>query len=106
MVANVRCSEIKQEQLAAFAADQAWQALESEAEQGLVPKFGTRLGDLLDSCVSGWVAGCCWARQALHAVVPCPCSARQPQRSMPLSTPPPCPPPPSPPQLQRGGTVL
>jgi hypothetical protein len=53
MVANVRCNEIKQEQLAGFAADQAWQALASQAEQGLVPEFGPRLGGLLDSCVNG-----------------------------------------------------
>jgi hypothetical protein len=70
MVANVRCNEIKQEQLAAFAADQAWQALAGEAEQGLVPEFGPRLGRLLDSCVSGWVAARSWAGQCLHAVAP------------------------------------
>ncbi|KAI8462488.1 MAG: root hair defective 3 GTP-binding protein [Monoraphidium minutum] len=54
MVANVRCEDIKADQLAAFAGDQAWQALAEEAGEGLVRDFGPRAAGLKDSCVDGY----------------------------------------------------
>lgn len=53
MVANVRCEDIKNDQLAAFASDQAWTALAAEAQEGLVRDFGRRAGSLKDSCLDG-----------------------------------------------------
>ncbi len=65
MVANIRCAEIARDQLAAFTDDQAWQTLQQEActapaedPQGgpqLVTGFNTRLTNLMDSCIQGWV---------------------------------------------------
>lgn len=53
MVANVRCEDIKNEQLAAFTADQAWASLVADAEAGLVRDFGVRAAGLKDSCLGG-----------------------------------------------------
>lgn len=53
MVANIRCNEIKDDQLRNFLADQAWQTLEQEASQSLVPGFGERAYSLMDSCIRG-----------------------------------------------------
>eukprot|EP00877_Chromochloris_zofingiensis_P002056 jgi/Chrzof1/11851/Cz06g12110.t1 len=54
MVANIRCNEIKDDQLRNFLADQAWQTLEQEASQSLVPGFGERAYSLMDSCIRGY----------------------------------------------------
>jgi len=53
MVANIRCTEIAEEQLRNLAEDQAWMTLCQESERGLVPHFGSRAGALLDSCITG-----------------------------------------------------
>lgn len=53
MVANIRCKEIKADQLRSFEADQAWSLLVDEAGEGLVRDFGVRAGGLADSCISG-----------------------------------------------------
>ena len=53
MVANVRCEDIKNDQLAAFTADQAWAALVADADAGLVRDFGQRVAGLKDSCIDG-----------------------------------------------------
>ena len=55
MVANIRCQEIKEEQLRRLEADQAWASLTQDASQQLLPDFGARSAALLDSCVTGWV---------------------------------------------------
>ena len=52
-MANIRCNEIKEDQLRAFASDQAWTSLQVEASKGLVPGFGPLLAGLVDSCVKG-----------------------------------------------------
>ena len=56
MVANIRCAEIMAEQLEAFSRDQAWRALAEEAGQDLVPGFGQRAGQLIDSAMAGGLA--------------------------------------------------
>lgn len=56
MVANVRCEDIKNDQLAAFTSDQAWAALIEDAEAGLVRDFGTRAAGLKESCLGGYAA--------------------------------------------------
>lgn len=53
MVANIRCAEIAADQLAALQADQAWLSLKHEAEGGLLPGFGARVGGLMDSNLGG-----------------------------------------------------
>ena len=53
MVANIRCTEIMEEQLRSLAEDQAWASLRQESEAGSVPRFGSRAGALLDSCITG-----------------------------------------------------
>lgn len=53
MVANVRCEDIKNDQLAAFTGDQAWAALVEEARAGIVRDFGTRASGLRESCLDG-----------------------------------------------------
>ena len=56
MVANIRCMEIKNDQLKALTGDQAWAALQGEATQqppAVVPGFGQRAQSLLDSCAQG-----------------------------------------------------
>jgi len=55
MVAEVRCKQIKLDQLASFSDDQAWLSLGQEAAAGLVPAFGSRAGDLAGSCIAGCV---------------------------------------------------
>ena len=84
MVANIRCAEIMEEQLAAFRGDPAWAALAEEAGQDLAAGFGQRAADLMDSCLEGeccaalccaccaccavlclpWSGGCLWQRAA------------------------------------------
>ena len=44
MVANIRCTEIMEEQLRSLAEDQAWASLRQESEAGSVPNFGSRAG--------------------------------------------------------------
>lgn len=53
MVANVRCEDIKNDQLAAFTSDQAWGALVADADEGLLRDFGARAAGLRDSCLDG-----------------------------------------------------
>ncbi len=53
MVANIRCEELMQEQIAALENDQAWQGLRSAAEAGIVDGFGRQTSDLLQSCIQG-----------------------------------------------------
>jgi hypothetical protein len=57
MVANIRCGELMAEQLEAFRADRAWLSLAEEAGQDLVPSFGQRAADLMDSCLQGALLG-------------------------------------------------
>lgn len=75
MVANVRCEDIKNDQLAAFTSDQAWAALVADAEAGLVRDFGVRAAGLKDSCLGGWVAGARtrWFPLAGRAALPAAC---------------------------------
>lgn len=49
----MRCEDIKNDQLAAFALDQAWTSLVEEAEAGLVRDFGVRAASLKESCLDG-----------------------------------------------------
>mmetsp|Transcript_17254 Transcript_17254/g.51819 ORF Transcript_17254/g.51819 Transcript_17254/m.51819 type:complete len:843 (-) Transcript_17254:172-2700(-) len=57
MVANIRCSEIKDDQLQALEADQAWASLVEKACGGvLVPEFGATAANLLDSCMQGYMS--------------------------------------------------
>jgi hypothetical protein len=67
MVANIRCAEIMEEQLAAFRGDPAWAALAEEAGQDLAAGFGQRAADLMDSCLEG---ECCAALCLLCCAVP------------------------------------
>jgi hypothetical protein len=53
MVANIRCNEIKLEQLRNFSQDQAWQALEQGGSSSLMRDFGRDAAGLLDSCLKG-----------------------------------------------------
>ena len=53
MVANIRCTEIMEDQLRSLEEDQAWMGLRQDSEAGLVPNFGSRAGALLDSCITG-----------------------------------------------------
>ncbi|GAX72911.1 hypothetical protein CEUSTIGMA_g366.t1 [Chlamydomonas eustigma] len=55
MVANVRCAEIKEDQLRNLLSDQAWKALEASAGSGeVVSGFGKIAHGLVDSCVRGY----------------------------------------------------
>lgn len=98
MVANVRCEDIKNEQLAAFSADQAWTALAAEAQAGAVRDFGARAAGLKDSCLDGCGArtACAWA-WAPCSTVPCfaarHSAAAPQQRCLAVWS---CPPPPHP----------
>ena len=74
MVANIRCAEIMEEQLAAFRGDPAWAALAEEAGQDLAAGFGQRAADLMDSCLEGeCCAALCCACCAVLAVLCCAC---------------------------------
>jgi hypothetical protein len=53
MVANIRCNEIKLEQLRNFSQDQAWQALDAGSSSALMRDFGKNAAGLLDSCLQG-----------------------------------------------------
>jgi hypothetical protein len=61
MVANVRCEDIKAEQLAAFANDQAWAGLVADAAAGPLPDFGVRAAGLRESCLDGCARYICVA---------------------------------------------
>ena len=74
MVANIRCTEIMEEQLRALEGDQAWVRLSREAQAGLVPGFGAQAAALLDSCLTGMhplttctTAACTHARPPFRA---------------------------------------
>jgi len=54
MVANIRCAEIAQEQISAFAAAEAWQSLEAAASQDLIPGFGKTAAGLLDGALAAY----------------------------------------------------
>uniref|UniRef100_A0A383VTW4 Protein ROOT HAIR DEFECTIVE 3 homolog n=1 Tax=Tetradesmus obliquus TaxID=3088 RepID=A0A383VTW4_TETOB len=54
MVANIRCNEIKLEQLRNFSQDQAWQALEAGSSSSLMRDFGKHAAGLLESCLEGY----------------------------------------------------
>lgn len=54
MVANIRCSEILNDQLRALREDQAWTSLVQASQQHLVPDFGSQASNLLESCLSGY----------------------------------------------------
>lgn len=54
MVANIRCAEIKDDQLRNLTSDQAWQRLSEQAASGaVVPGFGSAAFALTDSCTKG-----------------------------------------------------
>jgi hypothetical protein len=53
MVANIRCAEIKADQLRQLQQDQAWKALVAGAQEELLPDFGPRITALLESCLQG-----------------------------------------------------
>lgn len=55
MVANTRCTQIMEDQLNGLKDDPSWQALSTEAQEGLVGDFGERAFGLIDSCFSGCV---------------------------------------------------
>ncbi len=57
MVANVRCAEIKEDQLRNLTSDQAWKRLVDAAGMGAVVEgFGATAHGLVDSCVRGYEA--------------------------------------------------
>jgi hypothetical protein len=72
-VANIRCAEIMEEQLAAFRGDPAWAALAEEAGQDLATGFGQRAADLMDSCLEGGCLCCSVLCCAVSALM-CGCS--------------------------------
>lgn len=53
MVANIRCNEIKLDQLRNFRSDQAWQSMEQDSSNKLIPDFGKHTAALIDSCLKG-----------------------------------------------------
>lgn len=53
MVANIRCNEIKLDQLRNFTSDQAWQSMEHDSGRVLIRDFGKRTAALVDSCMKG-----------------------------------------------------
>lgn len=53
MVANIRCGEILNDQLISLQEDQAWTSLVENAQQHLVPTFGSQASNLLGSCLAG-----------------------------------------------------
>lgn len=53
MVANIRCAEIREQQLSAFLGDQAWDSLKAEGMTGIVQGFSARAASLADSCIAG-----------------------------------------------------
>ncbi|KAK9824432.1 hypothetical protein WJX72_010204 [[Myrmecia] bisecta] len=54
MVANIRCAQIMEDQLAALAEDQAWLQLSATALAQLVPAFGATAAALISSCIAGY----------------------------------------------------
>lgn len=53
-MANIRCAEIKDDQLRNLTGDQAWQRLSEQAASGaVVPGFGAAAFALTDSCIKG-----------------------------------------------------
>ena len=68
MVANIRCTEIMEDQLQSFTQDQAWQSLKAAAGKGVVPGFGQLANDLVESCITGGTDS------LLHAIlITCQC---------------------------------
>ena len=56
MVANIRCEEIAAEQAAAFESNSTWQSLSADAQEDLVPSFGTKVAALLDEALANYDA--------------------------------------------------
>ncbi|RCV38703.1 hypothetical protein SETIT_8G163600v2 [Setaria italica] len=54
MVATVRCEEIVNEKLGQFLSDKGWLELDAAVKSGPVLSFGTRLGAILNSYLSGY----------------------------------------------------
>ncbi|KAK8447911.1 hypothetical protein SEVIR_8G174100v4 [Setaria viridis] len=54
MVATVRCEEIVHEKLGQFLSDKGWLELDAAVKSGPVLSFGTRLGAILNSYLSGY----------------------------------------------------
>jgi len=54
MVANIRCEEIAAEQAAAFKSNSTWQSLSADAQDDLVPNFGTKAAALLDAALAAY----------------------------------------------------
>ncbi|MEW5304073.1 MAG: hypothetical protein WDW36_006707 [Sanguina aurantia] len=54
MVANIRCAEIREQQLGSFLSDQAWGSLRAECMAGIVLGFSSRAVSLADSCIAGY----------------------------------------------------
>jgi protein SEY1 len=54
MVANIRCEEIAAEQAAAFESNSTWQSLAADAQEDLVPNFGTKTAELLDAALAAY----------------------------------------------------
>lgn len=52
-MANIRCTEIMEDQLQSLTQDQAWQSLKVAAGKGVVPGFGRLANDLVESCITG-----------------------------------------------------
>lgn len=67
MVANIRCGEILNDQLRALQEDQAWTSLVHNAQQHLIPDFGSQASDLLESCLTGILQPTCRLLQQEHA---------------------------------------
>ncbi len=54
MVANIRCDEIAADQAAAFESNSTWQSLAADAQDDLVPSFGTKAAALLDAALAAY----------------------------------------------------
>ena len=61
-MANVRCAEIRDDQIRNLVGDQAWKLLaEASAQTGaVVPGLGPALHGLVDRCVEGSCQGSSW----------------------------------------------
>eukprot|EP00878_Enallax_costatus_P007274 GHUV01007620.1.p1 GENE.GHUV01007620.1~~GHUV01007620.1.p1 ORF type:complete len:669 (+),score=286.68 GHUV01007620.1:963-2969(+) len=54
MVANIRCNEIKLDQLRNLTSDQAWQSMAQDSSSRLIRDFGRHSAALVDSCMKGY----------------------------------------------------
>ena len=71
MVANIRCTEIMEDQLQSFTQDQAWQSLKAAAGKGVVPGFGRLANDLVESCITGLaLTQCCMQHPSVGRQLP------------------------------------